>query len=319
MARPLRLEFEGAVYHLMSRGSERAAIFRGDRDHRRFLELLGRIVGDQRWVLHAFCLAGNHYHLLLETPLANLSAGMRNLNGRYTQWFNWRHRRSGHLFEGRFKAVLVEKDSHLRELSRYVVLNPVRAKQVKSPADWRWSNYRATAGLAPAPSWLETDWTLAQFANNRATAREAYRKFVAEGKGLPSPLVGVKGQIYLGSPSFVNAMSKRLERRREEEDIPLVQRRPVWLDVERIRKAVAAELGVDAQELGRRRGREDKMAAVYLARKLSGLKAHEVASAFGVKASRVSNIVHEIESGSRPDLARTVEKLRRKLEERLSV
>lgn len=319
MARPLRLEFEGAVYHLMSRGSERSAIFRGDRDHRRFLELLGRIVEDERWALHAYCLTGNHYHLLLETPLANLSAGMRNLNGRYTQWFNWRHPRTGHLFEGRFKAILVEKDSHLLELSRYVVLNPIRAKQAKSPADWRWSNYRATAGLAPAPPWLETDWTLTQFGKNRTAARDSYRKFVADGKGLPSPLVEVQGQIYLGSPPFVKAMSKRLEKKREEEDIPLVQRRPVWLDLERIRKAVAAELGVDAQALGRRRGSEDKMAAVYLARKLSGLKAREVASAFGVKASRVSNIVHEIESGSRPDLARTVEKLRRKLEERLSV
>src|SRR6185369_14352378 len=127
MARPLRLEFEGALYHVTSRGNERSPIFRDDRDRTKFLEILGSIASVSRWAVHAYCLMGNHYHLLLETPRPNLSAGMQRINGRYTQWFNRRHRRAGHLLQGRFKAILVERDPHLLELCRYVVLNPVRA------------------------------------------------------------------------------------------------------------------------------------------------------------------------------------------------
>lgn len=314
MARPLRLEFEGAVYHLTTRGSERSAIFRGDRDRDQFLEMLGRIVEEERWTLHGYCLMGNHYHLLLETPLGNLSAGMRNLNGRFTQWFNLRHRRTGHLLEGRFKGILVEKEAHLLELARYLVLNPVRARMAKHPGEWPWSNYRATAGLLAPPSWLEVDWTLSQFAKGRETAREAYRKFVAQGKGLPSPFEEVERQIFLGSPSFVAAMERRLGKKRDDEEIPLLQRRPGWVGLERVRKAVAAEFGVEAQRLARRRGRDDKKAGVFLARKLSGLKAKDIATAFGVKPARVSNIVREVESGSGPALVKRIEKLRAKLE-----
>jgi len=314
MARPLRLEYEGALYHLTTRGSERSAIFRGDRDRERFLEILGGIAGEERWALHGYCLMGNHYHLLLETPRGNLSAGMRNLNGRFTQWFNLRHRRTGHLLEGRFKGILIEKEAHLLELARYIVLNPVRARMTKHPGEWPWSNYRATAGLVTPPSWLEVDWTLGQFAKGRETARDAYRKFVAQGKGLPDPFEEVERQIFLGSPSFVAAMGRRLGKKRDDEDIPLSQRRPGWVGFDRIRRAVAAEFGVEPERLGRRRGRDDKMAGVFLARKLSGLKVREIAAAFGVKPARVSNIVREVESGSRPELVKRIEKLRARLE-----
>jgi REP element-mobilizing transposase RayT len=157
MARPLRLEYEGAVYHVTSRGNAREAIFRVDPDRELFLEVLGATVERFGWVCYAYCLMTNHYHLLLETPEPNLSRGMRHLNGVYTQGFNRRHMRVGHVLQGRFKSIVVEKESHLLELARYVVLNPVRAKMVRSARDWPWSSYRATAGLGVAPPFLDVD------------------------------------------------------------------------------------------------------------------------------------------------------------------
>ena len=140
MARPLRIEFPGAVYHVTSRGNERKAIFRDDQDRKTFLDTLKDVTRRYNWLCHAYCLMDNHYHLLIDTPNGNLSIGMRQLNGVYTQGFNKRHGRVGHLFQGRFKAVLVQKDNHLLEACRYVVLNPVRAERVQRPEEWIWSS-----------------------------------------------------------------------------------------------------------------------------------------------------------------------------------
>jgi putative transposase len=203
MARPLRLEFSGAVYHVTSRGNERQNIVADDRDRSLFLSLLAHVVDRYGWLCHAYCLMDNHYHLLIETPKPNLSLGMRQLNGRYTQAYNRQHDRVGHLFPGRFTAILVEKEAHLLELCRYVVLNPVRAKMVPHPRQWVWSSYRATVGEAAAPAWLTTDWVLSQFGQRIGLAREQYRSFVAEGRGGPCPWEDLQGQIYLGSEDFV--------------------------------------------------------------------------------------------------------------------
>src|ERR1700730_11581828 len=183
MARPIRLEYPGAVYHVMSRGHERSAIFREGGDREKFHSVLGAVVGDERWELHGYCLMGNHYHLLVETPEGRLSRGVKALNGRYAQWFNWRHGRRGHLLESRFRSVLVQKDSHLMELVRYIVLNPVRAGLVERAGDWKWSSYRATAGMSEVPEWMAVDWTLSQFGRRRTAARRAFRRFIAEAKG----------------------------------------------------------------------------------------------------------------------------------------
>ena len=157
MARPLRLEYEGALYHVTSRGNARESIFLDEGDRSRFLEILADVVDRYGWICHAYCLMTNHYHLLIETPSAGLSRGMQLLNGVYTQWVNRRHDRVGHLLQGRFKAILVEKESHLLELARYVVLNPVRAKMVRSVRAWRWRSYRATAGQTEVPEFLTVD------------------------------------------------------------------------------------------------------------------------------------------------------------------
>ena len=156
MSRPLRLEFAGALYHITSRGNRKEAIYEVDTDREGFLSVLADVCKTYNWECHAYCLMDNHYHLLVETPDANLSKGMRQLNGRYTQNFNREHHRVGHVFQGRYKAILIDKNSYLLELSRYIVLNPVRAHMVRSVIDWPWSSYRATVGEQVKPGWLNT-------------------------------------------------------------------------------------------------------------------------------------------------------------------
>ncbi len=177
MTRPLRLEFAGACYHLTARGDRQEPIFEDDDDRFAFLDLLGKEILQQGWVLYAFCLMTNHYHLLLETPEPNLVRGMRRLNGVYTQTFNRRHHRVGHVLQGRYKSILVDKDSYLKELCRYVVLTPVRARMVASVEDWHWSSYRPTVGKISCPAWLAADRVLGLFGEGAGT-RKAYARFV---------------------------------------------------------------------------------------------------------------------------------------------
>jgi putative transposase len=230
MARPLRIEFPGAVYHVTSRGNALENIYVDDTDREAFLDVLAQVVERFHWLCHAYCLMSNHYHLLVETVEPTLSRGMRQLNGVYTQGFNRRHQRVGHLFQGRFKAILVEREAYLLELCRYVVLNPVRAKLVRAAKDWRWSSYRATAGLAEAPSFLTTDWLLGQLSERRSEAQRRYRRFVAVGKGA-SPWEELKGQIYLGSDAFIERLPKPEE---TVEEIPRIQREGVRPSLDRL-------------------------------------------------------------------------------------
>jgi REP element-mobilizing transposase RayT len=203
MSRPLRLEFEGALYHVTSRGNERKAIFRNESDFSTFIEVLNDVCERYNWVIHAYCLMANHYHLLIETPDANLSKGMRQLNGVYTQRFNRNYQRVGHLFQGRYKSILVDKDSYLLELCRYIVLNPVRAKgMVGHPSEWLWSSYHETTGGREVPEWLAIDALLRMFAKTKFEAIERYKHFVAEGKGVDI-WQNLKSQVYLGDDEFV--------------------------------------------------------------------------------------------------------------------
>ena len=228
MARPLRLSFPGAVYHVTSRGNARHDIVADDRDRSQWLSLLAHVVDRYGWLCHAYCLMDNHYHLVIETPKPNLSIGMRQLNGRYTQAYNRRHEQVGHVFQGRFTAILVEKDAHLLELCRYVVLNPVRAKIVSHPRLWMWSSYRATVGETKAPGWLTTDWILSQFGQRGGPAHARYRTFVAEGRGWPAPWEQLTGQIYLGSEKFVaqhqpNRVIRDIPRRQTQAQRPSLE------------------------------------------------------------------------------------------------
>jgi hypothetical protein len=172
-----------------------------------FLRLLGDVVGRYQWLCHSYCLMPNHFHLLIETQLANLSRGMRQLNGVYAQTFNRDHRRTGHLFGGRFKAILVERESHLLNLCGYIVRNPLRWRPpLATLEEYRWSSYHALAGIAPAPPWLTTAWVLAQFARGRREAQRLYAEFVHE-KVDDDPWRDLKGKLYLGSDDFAREHS----------------------------------------------------------------------------------------------------------------
>ncbi|MDQ6958085.1 MAG: helix-turn-helix domain-containing protein, partial [Mariprofundaceae bacterium] len=166
----------------------------------------------------------NHYHLVIETPEANLSKGMRQLNGVFTQNSNRRHNRCGHLFQGRFNSIVVDSDAYLLELSRYVVLNPVRAGMVADAADWHWSSYRSTVGKEPAPVWLATTELLSYFSSRKQIAQRKYAAFVAEGVGGESIWTGINRQIYLGDDEFVARAQGKVEGAENDENIPRVQR-----------------------------------------------------------------------------------------------
>lgn len=225
MARPLRLEFAGALYHVTSRGDRQEAIYETDADRARFLAILAGVCGQYHWYCPAYCLMDNHYHLLIETPEGNLSRGMRQLNGNYTQATNRAHQRVGHVFQGRYKAILVDKDSYLLELARYIVLNPVRAGMVRSAKDWPWSSYRSTVGTQPKPNWLTTDGLLAGFGRRKSAAIAAYKRFVSVGRGQPSPLEQLQNQIFLGDEQFVASLQRRIDDDKELSEIPSSQRR----------------------------------------------------------------------------------------------
>ena len=224
MSRPLRLEFPGAIYHITARGNAQEAIFLDDDDKLSFLAVLAEVVSRFGWLCHAYCLMDNHYHLLIETPDGNLSQGMRQVNGVYTQRFNRRHARVGHLFQGRFKAILVERESYLLELCRYIVLNPMRANMITDINCYLWSSYPATVGSQPAPAWLTTEWVLGQFGKRRALAQRKYAEFVAQGQNLSSPWPALKGQVLLGSSQFVEQMQPLLAGVRDIKEVPRGQR-----------------------------------------------------------------------------------------------
>lgn len=281
MARPLRLEFPGAVYHVTSRGDGRGMIFRDDSDRERFLEILGRVVSLRRWVCHAYCLMGNHYHLLVETPEANLSRGMRSLNGEYTQAFNRRHRRPGHVFQGRFKAVVVEKESHLLELCRYVVLNPVRARGMRAvaPEDWPWSSYRVTAGLEPAPGFMSVEWILSRFGGRKREAQRRYARFVAQGKKGKAGPPQAMGGLIVGTEAFAKRIAPMLREKGGHREHPLRQRR-------------AARPRLSALFVGTRRmDRAERNAKIREAYCEHGYTLSEIGRSVGLHYATVSRIV----------------------------
>ena len=300
MARPLRLVFAGAVYHVTARGNERKPIVRDDADRARFVDTLAAMVAQYGVRCHAWVLMDNHYHLLLETPTPNLSRAVRHLNGVYTQSFNRRHRRVGHLFQGRFKAIVVEKEAYLLELCRYVVLNPVRAGVGKAPRVYPWSSYRATAGLAAAPAWLTVDWLLEQFGRTRQTAQAQYRTFVAEGIRQPqTPWEQVVGQIYLGHEAFIRRVQESSQGAADPE-VPRSQRQPAWLSPEAVLQRVARRYGTTVADLVQptRRPSEARQVALYGLRRWAGDGLKAIARRMGFSYSavsrRVSAVAHRI-------------------------
>ena len=274
MSRPLRIEFANALYHVTARGDRREDIFDDDADRLSFLATLEQVIDQFNWVCHAWCLMDNHYHLLIQTPDGNLSKGMRQLNGVYTQASNRRHKRVGHLFQGRFKAILVDSDAYLLELSRYIVLNPVRAGMVKKPQQWPWSSYHACVGAEEAPDWLAVDGLLAQFAKRRSLAQERYAQFVLQGIKAKSPWDNLKGQVFLGDEGFVQRMQAHLDPSNDTVQIPRAQRRPIAPSLNAITKQAA-----------------DRNAAILAAYATGAYSYQQLADYFGLHFTMVGRIV----------------------------
>jgi putative transposase len=279
MSRPLRIEFAGALYHVTSRGNRRKSIFRNEQDRASFLDILHKVNRRCRWICHAYCLMNNHYHLIIETREGNLSQGMRQLNGVYTMSFNRRHRTVGHVFQGRFKAILIEKESYLLEVCRYVVLNPVRAGLAKKPEDWGWSSYRGTAGVnKPHPS-LTIDGILGQMGQRGREAQRNYRRFVRERMKNGAIWGEVKGQSILGEDEFVERFLDHVRGYEEIREIPRGQR---FLGRPRLEKLWEGGVAGD-------RGKRNEQ--IFTAVDGWGYSQKEVADYLGLHYSTVSRLV----------------------------
>ena len=288
MARPLRVEFEDAVYHVMARGGERRAIVRSDGDRDKWVRLLGRTVERFGWRVYSFALMDNHFHLFLQTPQANLSAGMAHLNGSYAGYFNYRHGRVGHLFQGRFRSVLVEERGYFLEVSRYVHLNPVRAGLVSRPEAWPWCSYEGYHRLARRQEWLDCERVLAEFGGDTPAGRKAYRRYVAEGLSgrLDSPFAAAVHGVVLGSDAFVARVRRMLADRSADADLPTLRRMQKGAEMARVVAAVVERLGGEPHRwlAGRRCDDISRAVAAYAARQATSLSGRQIADALGYRA-----------------------------------
>ena len=317
MARPLRIEFAGAVYHVMSRGNARQEIVLDDADREKRLDWLRRTVETYGWRLHAFALMRNHDHLFFETPEPNLSAGMQYLNGSYTSYFNRRHGRCGHLFQGRFKAHLIEEDGYFLEVSRYIHLNPVRAEVLTRLEQYPWSSYRGYQRASRAIHWVTYDRVLGEFDTSPGLARRAYTRFVQAGIEQPpsSPFAAALEGMVLGSEQFVARVRRLLDDRPPDRNVPQQERIRARPPLEEIVRVVGEHFGQDTTcwSPGRRSDDASRAVAAYLARRRFGYPAGTVAAALGYRsASSIPRAVARVESGNQR-LQRTVAKLERSL------
>lgn len=286
MSRPLRIEYPGAFYHVTSRGNERRTVFQNNRDREKYLSYLES--GHERYgaVIHAYCLMGNHYHLLLETPRGNLSKILQYINGAYTTYFNIKRGRSGHLFQGRFRGILVDKDEYCKELSRYIHLNPVRAGIVKAPLEYPWSSYRYYVGRGKKPKWLTTEFVLGDFGGEGGRGFRKYREYVerVENKELDNPLKKVTASTFLGSKEFIDRIKleylegKEIDRR----DLPALKKILIGPSPESIERAVMKIVG-RGYPLFRK-------ICIYLSYQLSGLNLREIGEYFGMQRSAISQL-----------------------------
>jgi putative transposase len=211
MSRPVRIEFPGATYHITSKGSKGQTIFHDREDRAVFLNILDNVVSRFSWLVHSYVLMDEHFHLVVEVLEANLSKGMRQLNGVYTQHYNRRHHEDGPIFHGRFKSVLFEKNTYLLPVCRHVVLNPVRLGTPSQLNRYRWSSFRATTGTTKTPSFLHTSDLLAEFSKQDKVSRQKFREYVEDGIGCNSPLQERSNQVLLGSAKFVREMQPVLQ------------------------------------------------------------------------------------------------------------
>jgi len=321
MARPLRVEYPGAFYHVINRANGRELIFIDQRDRQKFLQYLE--IATERFgpIVHTYCLMGNHYHLLLETPQPNLSMTMHWLNVSYATYFNRKRRRHGHLFQGRFKAILIDADAYLKQLSRYIHLNPVRAEMVTGPDQYQWSSYPAFIGKQKPAEFLEIRWLLSNFGRSKKEAQKAYQQFV-EGvdiNSLKNPSKQLHGGFILGDTDFVNWVKDTfLSERRDEGEMPQLKKLKPRVVPEMVVGQVAEAFGCSADKIlakGLKRNRAREV-AIYLARDLCGLLCKDLGAFFGgVSGALITIMYNRIAEATTRDirLRRKVEKIKKRI------
>ncbi len=305
MARPLRIQYEHALYHITGRGNERKKIFYGQDDYERFKKYLTEAQARYGFILHCYVLMGNHYHLVGETPHANLDAIMHSINGAYTTYFNKRRKRSGHLFQGRYKAILVERDSYLLELSRYVHLNPVRAHMVEKPEEYAYSSYQSY--ISPdMDDIVNRDLIWDMIAVNREKAPSLYREFVeaVTGEQAGSPLNSVYGGMILGHTQFIKGTLDRLENERvRKEDVSGRRALKTPVNLSDTVEAVSRALEVPTERITSTKGRQRNL-AIYLTRRTTAFTNREIGQAFGnISCSAVTRVCERFEATLKTDAA----------------
>ena len=307
MGRPLRIEYPGALYHVTSRGNEKQDIFLEDSDRKRFLGLLEDYHDRFDLVVHCFVLMGNHYHLTLETPQGNLLKVMHGINSGYTGYFNRKYVRVGHLFQGRCMGILVDKDPYLLELTRYIHLNPVRAKVVERPEEYAWSSYAGYLWKRKRVGWMEYGWILSQFGSDEAAVARMYRKFVESGMEEPgdSPLADVVGQVLLGGEEILGKVKSLLRGKEMGQEVVERKRFRDAPRAEDILSAVGSVLGMDKAMITRRgrKGNEGRELAPYLTKRYTGLSNGEIGSLFGgIQPSGVTKASGRVEEKMKRDV-----------------
>lgn len=316
MARQVRIEFEGAFYHITSRGNLRGKVFFEDKDKEQLLEILGRTKERYGYILHAYTIMDNHYHFLIETPKANISQIMQNINTSYTVYINKKYRRSGHLFQGRFKAIIVDKDKYLITLSRYIHLNPVRAKIVKMPEDYKWTSYNAFIGKGTNALVYTTD-THAYFSEKKRKAETAYKKFVEERiETEEKPLNEVEAGILLGGEGFKAKIMKMLEGIKAQDELPQIKKLKHKVPIEKIIDECSRYYSKEQKYLLKRgRNKIERQIAIYLSKTLGSKKNSEIGSYFGIKGAAVSGAIKAIENKLKGDkrLSKELDQLKAKI------
>jgi len=319
MARPLRVEYSGAFYHIINRGNAREKIFKGGRDREKFLEYIERAVEQFSIIIHAYCLMNNHYHLLIETPNPNLSKTIQWIGTSYVQYFNTKHKRSGHLFQARFKSVLIDADAYLTHLSRYIHLNPLKAKIVDNLSEYSWSSYPAYTGTSRKPKWLETSRLLSGFGKNIREAQSDYKAYV-EGidiRKVKDPSKQADSGFILGDSGFVEWVKHNfLSDREESKEIPQLRRLKPRVEPDTIVQEVSKEFNCRKGYIvlkGRKNNTARKV-AIYLAKDNCGIPFRELGEYFGnVTGASITMtynlIVKEIKIND--DLRRSVSKLKK--------
>jgi len=326
MVRPLRVQYPGAVYHVTCRGNERRQIYKDDRDRKRFLEILTQSIKTYNIRLYSYVLMDNHFHLLVETPLGNLGEFMRHFNITYTSYFNRRHSRTGHLYQGRYKSIIVDKNEYLSLLSRYIHLNPVRTKQMKGRTEkdkkeylreYRWSSLSGYIDKRKKEGFINYEVVLGEYRGENDQGREAYKKRlytdIAEGLEIRDKIIG---QSIIGGEKFIEWVKKRFLKGKENREYPSIREIQRYRAKEEIIETVERETGKSFEEI-RKEGGPIRQIAMDVLYRLGCLKGVEIGKIFGVDYSTVSQGRKRLREKIQKD--KGLRKLLTRIEQKLSI